>query len=64
MNGKEKKPRVATKKKDFFSKSNEEKNNGVKWKDLEVDTLIAIQGEMDAKFSKSAKKQGMLINVD
>jgi hypothetical protein len=64
VNGKGNKPRVATKKEDFFSKSNEEKNNGVKWKDLEVDTLIAIQGEMDAKFSKSAKKQGMLINVD
>jgi hypothetical protein len=45
----------------FFSKSNEEKNNGVKWKDLEVHTLIAIQGEMDAKFSNSAKKQGRIL---
>jgi hypothetical protein len=41
----------------FFSKSDEEKNNGLKRKDLEVDILIAIQGEMDAKFSKRAKKK-------
>jgi hypothetical protein len=26
-----------------------------------VDILIAIQGEMDAKFSKKAKKQGMFL---
>ncbi len=44
-----------------FSKSDEEKNNGVKWKDLEVDILIAIQGEMYAKFSKRAKKEGMFL---
>jgi hypothetical protein len=48
------------KRKIFFS-SNEEKNNGVKRKDLEVDILIAIKGEMDAKFSKKAKKQGMFL---
>lgn len=56
MNGKGKKPRVATKKEDFFS-SDEENNNSVKRKDLDVDILIAIQGEMDAKFSKRAKKK-------
>jgi hypothetical protein len=33
----------------------------VKWKDLEVDILIAIQGEMYAKFSKRAKKEGMFL---
>lgn len=47
--------------KNFFSKSYEEKNNGVKRKDLEVDIMIAIQGEMDAKFSKRAKKEGMFL---
>jgi hypothetical protein len=45
----------------FFSKSNEKKKNGVKWKDLEVDTLIVIQGEINAKFSNSAKKQGRIL---
>ncbi len=33
--------KVVAKKEEFFSKSNEEKNNGHNWKDFEVDTLIA-----------------------
>jgi hypothetical protein len=33
---------VVTKKEDFFSKSDEEKGNGVKWKDFEVENLIEI----------------------
>ncbi len=35
----------------------EKKTKGHNWKDFEVDTLIAIQKEMDAKFSRSAKKK-------
>jgi hypothetical protein len=31
----------------------------VKWKDIEVETLIAIRGEMEEEFSKTANKQGM-----
>jgi hypothetical protein len=58
---KEKKQGWLQRKKISFSKSDEEKKNGVKWKDLEVDTLTAIQGEMDANFSKSTKKQGMFL---
>jgi len=43
VSGKGKKPkRVATKNEFFFAKYNEEKNNGVKWKDFEVYTLIEI----------------------
>jgi hypothetical protein len=57
VGSKGKKPKnVATKKKELFSKFNEEKRNGVKCKVFEVDTLIPIQGKMDAIFFKSAKK--------
>jgi hypothetical protein len=31
----------------------------VKWKDIEVETLIAISGKMEKEFSKTANKQGM-----
>ena len=30
----------------------------MKWKDIEVETLIAIRGEMEEEFSKTANKQG------
>jgi hypothetical protein len=58
VGGKRKKPKTMVSKKQFcFSKSNEEKSNGVKWKDFELDTLFVIQREMDSKFSKSARKK-------
>ncbi len=31
----------------------------IKWQDHEVETLIAIQGEMEEEFTKLTKKQGM-----
>jgi hypothetical protein len=37
----------------------EEEATVVKWKDIKVETLIAIQGEMEEEFSKTANKQGM-----
>jgi hypothetical protein len=33
---------MVTKNENFFSESDEEKNNGMKWKDFEVDILIEI----------------------
>jgi hypothetical protein len=51
VGNKGKKPKsVATKKEELFSKFNEEKGNDVKCKIFEVDTLIPIQGKMDAIF--------------
>ena len=29
-----------------------------KWKDFEVETLIALRGEMDEEFARTANKQG------
>jgi hypothetical protein len=37
----------------------EEEATVVKWKDIEVETLIAIRGKMEEEFSKTANKQGM-----
>jgi hypothetical protein len=37
----------------------EEKVAVVKWKDIEVEALIAVRGEMEEEFSKTANKQGM-----
>lgn len=37
----------------------EEEAAAVKWKDIEVETLIAIRGEIEEEFSKTANKQGM-----
>ena len=31
----------------------------IKWRDYEIETLIAIRGEMEEEFAKSARKQGM-----
>jgi hypothetical protein len=57
VGSKGKKPKnVAPKKEKLFSKFNEEKGNGMKCKFFEVDTLVSIQGNMDAIFFKSAKK--------
>lgn len=30
----------------------------IKWRDNEIETLIAIRGEMEEEFAKSARKQG------
>ncbi len=58
VGGKGKKPKTMVSKKQFcFSKSNEEKGNGVKCKDFELDTLFVSWKEMDSKFSKSARKK-------
>lgn len=39
--------------------SDEEDVAPTKWKDYEVETLIAIRGEMDEEFARTANKQGM-----
>ena len=39
--------------------SDEEDAAPTKWKDYEVETLIAIRGEMDEEFARTANKQGM-----
>ena len=31
----------------------------IKWRDYEIETLIAIRGEMEEEFTKSTRKQGM-----
>ena len=36
-----------------------EKEIVIKWKDYEIDTLIAIHSEMEEEFAKSTRKQGM-----
>jgi hypothetical protein len=57
VGSKGKKPKnVVAKKEELFSKFNEEKGNGMKCNFFEVDTLVLIQGNMDAIFFKSAKK--------
>ena len=38
--------------------SDEEETGRMKWKDFEVHQLIAIRGEMEEEFAKSANKQG------
>jgi hypothetical protein len=42
------------------SEEEEEEMTRFKWKDFEVHHLIAIRGEMDEKFKKTANKQGNL----
>ena len=37
----------------------DEDTNPTKWKDYEVETLIAIRGEMDEEFARTTNKQGM-----
>ncbi len=65
MGSKGKKPKnVAAKEEELFSKFNEEKGNGVKCKCFEVDTLIHIQGKMDANFSRVLKKGMFMIFCD
>jgi hypothetical protein len=39
--------------------SNFEGGSPIKWQDHEIETLIAIQGELEEEFTKSTKKQGM-----
>jgi hypothetical protein len=39
--------------------SDEDETGRVKWKDFEVHQLIAIRGEMEEEFTKSANKQGI-----
>ena len=34
-------------------------NSKTKWRDFEVETLIALQGEMDDEFARAANKQGL-----
>jgi hypothetical protein len=40
------------------SEEEEEEMSRIKWKDFEVYHLIAIRGEMDEEFTKTANKQG------
>ncbi len=41
--------------------SDEDETGRVKWKDFEVHQLIAIRGEMEEEFAKSANKQGIFL---
>ena len=41
----------------------EEETARTKWKDFEVHTLIAIRGEMDEEFAKTANKQGKIFKT-
>jgi hypothetical protein len=43
--------------------SDEEETGRVKWKDFEVHQLIAIRGEMEEEFAKSANKQDKFSEV-
>ena len=36
-----------------------EEDAPIKWRDYEIETLIAIRGEMEEEFAKSTRKQGM-----
>jgi len=42
--------------------SDEDETGRVKWKDFEVHQLIAIRGEMEEEFTKSANKQDIFLN--
>ena len=42
------------------SEDEEEEMGRTKWRDFEVHHLIAIRGEMEDKFAKSANKQGKI----
>ena len=44
-------------KKEKEGESEEEKKH---WKDVDVEVMIALHGEMEPEFLKNAKKQGML----
>ena len=35
----------------------------IKWRDYEIETLIAIRGEMEEEFAKSARKQGIYLCI-
>ena len=44
-----------------------EEETPIKWRDYEIETLIAICGEMEEEFAKSARKQDMNLcikNID
>jgi hypothetical protein len=45
------------------SDDDEEETARTKWKDFEVHTLIAIRGEMDEEFAKTANKQGKIFKT-
>ena len=36
-----------------------EEETPIKWRNYEIETLIAIRGEMEEEFAKSTRKQGM-----
>ena len=36
-----------------------EEEASIKWRNYEIETLIAVRGEMEEEFAKSARKQGM-----
>ncbi len=36
----------------------DEEDTKIKWRDFEVETLIALRGEMDEEFARAANKQG------
>jgi hypothetical protein len=42
-----------------FRYSKGEKEALIKWRDYEIETLIAIRGEMVEEFTKSTRKQGI-----
>ena len=43
--------------------SEDEEEAPIKWRDYEIENIIAIRGEMEEEFAKSARKQGMYLCI-
>ncbi len=64
VGGKGKKPKTMASKKQFcFSKSNEEKGNGVRWKDFELDTLFVIEEKWTQNFPRVLEKRYVIFFI-
>ena len=53
-----KKPRKKKEVKEVKEVEEDEESNSKKWRDRDVETMIAMRGEMEPEFLKNAKKQG------
>ena len=42
----------------------DEEDTGARWKDDEIEMLIALRGEMDDDFKKNSKKQGKILTCN
>ena len=57
------KPKATSKKakgKMLKTEAEDEEDRGARWKDEEIEMLIALRGEMDDDFKKNSKKQGKI----